>query len=439
MRLIKAVWVGLMLVALTSACQRGQLVRSSAPTATVVASAPTTTAPASANIRVTMLQEQGGRVSWLGAKNLIAFDVGGKDGKSDVYTARPDGSDKRCLTCDKKDVPQLQNGNPEWNPSGEFIVFQAQDPNLQLPPGSIGSFMASPGIGINNNIWVTNADGSKFWQITHVSSRYGTLHPQFSPDGKKILWSEIVKPGGELGGQWAMKLGDFSVVNGEPRVTGLQTLTPGNFELYETHGFSPDNRKIIFSVVPQGKYYYDMEIYTYDLTTQQLARLTENNEWDEHAHYSPNGKWIVWMSSTDISQVHSQSLAEMTRNPLKTDVWIMNADGSNKRRLTRFNDPSAPEGKDASGGVIVGDISWGSYSKSFVAKIQRRRVESIILVEFDAQKSVLPVSDATTPAQKFETTPAPLKASTDIPLPTAPTQVNITSENRNYSAITKLG
>ncbi|MEW5720228.1 MAG: hypothetical protein AB1817_16515, partial [Chloroflexota bacterium] len=110
----------------TIACQRGQLARVPEPTATIAApaTAPTPTpaasatkpASASANIRVTMLQEQGGRVSWSHAKNLIAFDIGGKEGKSDVYVARLDGSDKRCLTCDKKDVPQAQNGNPEWHP-----------------------------------------------------------------------------------------------------------------------------------------------------------------------------------------------------------------------------------------------------------------------------------------------------------------------------------
>jgi acetyl esterase/lipase len=426
MRYSKSVLL-LSFVLVTVACQRGQIARAPEPTATTAAPrgaspAPAQTPPASAtkpalasaNIRVKMLQAQGGRVSWSHVKDLIAFDVGGKEGKSDVYTARLDGSDKRCLTCDKKDVPQLQNGNPEWHPSGDYIVFQAQDPDLELPPGRVGNFMASPGIGINNNIWLTNADGSKFWPVTRVQNRYGTLHPQFSPDGKKTLWSEITKPGGELGGQWAIKLADFSVENGEPRVANIQTLTPGDFELYETHGFSPDNREIIFSSVPPGKYYYAMEIYTYDLTTQQLTRLTENNEWDEHAHYSPDGKSIIWISSTDIPQVKAKSLEEMTRNPLKTDVWItlaphasagVNADGSNKRRLTRFNDPNAPEGRAARGGVIVGDLSWGPDSKSFIAKIQRGRAESIVLIEFDPQVGVTLRGYPTTTPQTVEAKP----------------------------------
>lgn len=368
------------------------------PTPTSIVPSPRPSPSATWNIRVTMLQEQGGRVSWSHAKNLIAFDVGGKEGKSDIYVARLDGSDKRCLTCDKKDVPQLQNGNPEWHPSGEFIVFQAQDPNLRVPPGAVGNFITSPGIGINNNIWITNADGSKFWQITRVQNRAGVLHPHFSRDGKKIVWSEIIKPGGEIGGQWAIKLADFIIENGVPRVTNIQTLTPGNLELYETHGFSPDNRKIIFSGVPQGKFYYAMEIYTYDLTTQQLARLTANDEWDEHAHYSPDGTSIIWMSSADIPQIKTQSLEGMTRNPPKTDVWMMNADGSNKRRITRFNDPNAPEGRDASGGVIVGDLSWGPDDRSFVAKIQRGRAESIVLIELGAT----PMTRATPPPPKVE-------------------------------------
>ncbi len=73
----------------------------------------------------------------------------------------------------------------------------------------------------------------------------------------------------------------------------------------------------------------------------------------------------------------------MTENPPKTDVWIMNADGTNQRRLTRFNDPNSPEGRVARGGVIVGDLSWGPDSRSFVAKVQRGRTESIVLVQFN--------------------------------------------------------
>ncbi|MBI4766963.1 MAG: PD40 domain-containing protein [Deltaproteobacteria bacterium] len=359
-------------------CQGRQPIRSTEPAATKSVSA---LAPGHMTVRVKILQEQGGRVSWQGRQNLIAFDSGGYEGRTEVYSVRLDGSDKRCLTCGRTDLPQLQNGNPEWHPSCDFIVFQAQDPGLKLPPGPIGNFMASPGIGINNNIWLMKADGSQFWQVTRVQNRSGVLHPQFSADGKKICWSEIIRPGGRLGGQWAVKLGDFLVEKGEPVVKNIQTLTPGSFELYETHGFSPDNKKLIFTVVPPGKYYFDMEIYTYDLSTQQLTRLTEDAEWDEHAHYSPDGKWIAWMSSAGIPQVKTRSFLEMARNPLKTDVWIMKADGSDKRRLTWFNDPKAPEARLAPRGLIVGDISWGPDNKSFAAKIQRGRIESIVLVE----------------------------------------------------------
>jgi Tol biopolymer transport system component len=371
------------------ACKGWQIPRSTEPTTTTSLSAislvqsPAANVTTNRTIRVKILQEQGGRVGWLGAKNLIAFDSGGYEGQTEVYSARLDGSGKQCLTCSRTEVPPLQNGNPEWHPSGDFIVFQAQDRDLKLPAGPLGNFLASPGIGINNNIWLMKADGSQFRQVTRVQNHGGTLHPQFSPAGKKMVWSEIIKPGGKLGGQWAIKLGDFVIENGEPQVTNIQTLFPGHFEFYETHGFSPDDRRMIFSAIPPGKYYFDMEIYTYDLSTQKLTRLTENDEWDEHAHYSPDGKWIVWISSAGIPQVKTQSFLEMARNPLKTDVWIMEADGSNKRRLTWFNDPKAPEASLAPRGLIVGDISWGPDNKSFAAKIQRDRIESIILVEFN--------------------------------------------------------
>jgi Tol biopolymer transport system component len=267
---------------------------STTPIAKATSAAPTR-APQPASVKVTLLQENGGRVSWSHAKNLIAFDAKGRDGYADVYTIRPDGSDKRCLTCDKQEVPQLHDGNPEWHPSGEYIVFQAQDPELKLPAGLLTNYLASPGIGINNNVWVTNADG--------------------------------------------------------------------------------------FSGVPQGKYYYDFEIYTLDLATKQLTRLTENDEWDEHAHYSPNGKTIVWASSTGIAQKKADSTEELIQNPPKLDYWIMNVDGSNKRRLTQFNDPNSPEALVMRG--ITGDFSWGLDGTTIAAKVQHERTESVVLIELN--------------------------------------------------------
>jgi Tol biopolymer transport system component len=344
---------------------------------------PTPPPPPLPTIKITTLQEHGGRMSWLGSKNKLAFDEVGKDGFADVYTSNLDGSDKQCLTCNKIGIPQKHNGNPEWNPNGEYIVFQSEDPDFKTQGLALGEAMSSPAMGFNNNIWITTADGSKFWEITHVYALDGVLHPIFSPDGNKLMWSEMISSGDM--GQWVVKLADFSVRNGQPQVTNIQTLAPLSLQWYELHDFSPDHNSIIFTGLPSGKWFYDTEIYRYDFISQTTERLTQNNEVDEHAHYSPDGKWIIWVSSTDIPQVRASSLQDLTYHPIKTDVWIMNADGSHKQRLTRFNDSNAMEGAHAPVGVTAGDIAWGPDSRSFALRLQIGRDESMVLVEFDPQ------------------------------------------------------
>lgn len=73
----------------------------------------------------------------------------------------------------------------------------------------------------------------------------------------------------------------------------------------------------------------DFDIYTYDLNSKALTCLTDPKlrQWDEHAHFTPDGKQIVWMSSMG----SPQAPAKLNQITVKTDFWIMNADGTNKR------------------------------------------------------------------------------------------------------------
>jgi len=71
---------------------------------------------------------------------------------------------------------------------------------------------------------------------------------------------------------------------------------------------------------------------------------------ERHAHYSPDGKHIVWMSSYG----HRCNLTKKWPTDLRTDFWIMDADGDNKRRLTHFNDPTHPDYVGPASRVICG-------------------------------------------------------------------------------------
>jgi Tol biopolymer transport system component len=298
-----------------------------------------------------VIAEDGGRLDWSTGLNLIAFDRRGADGYYDVYTMSPDGRDVRCVTCDKPELPNKSIGNPAWHPSGEFIAFQAQNAFRGL--GRITDIFASPGAGLNNDVWITDREGRRFWQITKVESRKGgVLHPHFSRTGTQLFWSERVDNGGSMG-KWALRVADFAVGNGAPRVENIRSLQPGTRrEFFESHGFSPDGEQIVFSGnLESGQRPEGMDIYLFNLRTQTLKNLTQSNDdWDEHAHFSPDGRTIVWSSSREQPE-------GKRKGRLRTDYWLMDPDGSNKRRLTHFNVPNHPDYVE--GGAMPADSSWG--------------------------------------------------------------------------------
>jgi Tol biopolymer transport system component len=97
---------------------------------------------------------------------------------------------------------------------------------------------------------------------------------------------------------------------------------------------------------PAGKFY-----------PGQAVRLTDSpREWDEHAHFSPDGQQIVWMST-----VNANSKARL----LKTELWGMNADGSGQRQLTFFNDPTSAMYSGDTYGVVSADLAWAPDGKQF--------------------------------------------------------------------------
>ena len=308
---------------------------------------------------INVITEEGGRVDWSDKLDLIAFDRIGDDGFTDVWTMKPDGSEQQCITCDVAALPGKHMGNPAWHPSGDYIVFQAEKAESQ-----VATQFAAPGRGVNNDLWFITRDARSFSQLTDLPLGRAVLHPHFSSDGSKLLWSEMLKPppGGEsLGGEWRINLSDFVVEGGQATLQNTQSLQPNGPVFYETHGFSSDGSKIIFTSTPEsGRPVFAFDIYTVDIGSGQLANLTgTSDQWDEHAHYAPSGDRITWMSSSDCG-CDPGRLAD-----LRTDLWIMNADGSAKTRLTHFSDSAFPERLGRK--VLVGDAAWSADGSRLVA------------------------------------------------------------------------
>jgi len=353
--------------------------------------------------KLTKLTDDAGRVDWSERLNLIAFDRRFGSEYYDVATMRPDGSGMKCLTCDRSELPPRHKGNPSWHPSGDFIIFQAEK-DLDLSQGQSGrrrgrlgggrrgsrkveqleklvDFVAAPGAGFRNDLWLMNRDGTRYWKLHESSPRGGgVLHPHFNSRGDKVFWAERVSNGDGHFGLWVMKVADFVGGSRDPRLNNIRTLTPGQKRrFYESHGFSPDGSKIIFTADPERTdRQLALDIYTYDLNSNRLTNLTDSPDaWDEHAHFSPSGKKIVWMSS------EGTPLPDKPGD-VKCEWWMMDADGSNKQRLTGFNSPGNPEFEP--GGACAADLAWSPDGRSIMGYLileAKTRRGKIVRLDFD--------------------------------------------------------
>lgn len=318
---------------------------------------------------------------WSPLTNKITFTKKVKD-KYEVFIMEPDGSNTKCLTCNK---PSLKNcghrGQSYWHPNGKYIVFSAENAKLRRQGLGVG---ARPGIGRNFNVWVMTADGENFWQLTDYPENWGVIETKFSHGGTKIFWNEefsmekyprgkpedpIPHPGsywgresfkyrkGEEACAWRIVYADISFDNNDsPKISNIQKIDPPDgFTVIESNGFTPDDNGFIYSYAPftetMGKGLWG-EIYTSDLRGKNFKRLTLTPfRHDEDPVYSPDGKKIVYKEATKGTGLPTEGM----------DLFIMDGDGQNKVQLTHFSDPEYRDNW-----LQIAEIDWSPDGKQII-------------------------------------------------------------------------
>jgi Tol biopolymer transport system component len=300
----------------------------------------------------------------------IAYDCKHHDGYYNIHLCRVDGTDDRCITTLNNGLPHRHAGSPDWHPSGRYIVFTAEK---RTHPG--GSIEAIPGFGGHSDVWVITPDGRQAWNLTDIPdvSHNNVIIPRFSPDGTRLIWCQrrAESTWRPSRWHWDIKIAEFDPDG--PRLANVQSLDPCGPGFYESYGLSPDGRRLIFMKTEQGHGPFVSQIYTADAHKGgDVQQLTHHVAWNEHASYTPDGRHIVWMTSQD-NRNHG------------TDWWLMRADGSRPRRLTRFNDPTSPEGDRRPVYALL--PQWFPDGRRFLGGIQYSLIKQegrIVLVSLDA-------------------------------------------------------
>lgn len=268
-----------------------------------------------------------------------------RDWYMDIWTSGWSGRDRRCLTCALTE-PAKHRGGAGWHPSGKFLAFSAENDDVRTRKGDR---LAEPEVGLNTNLWVMSSDGAKAWRLTDYETDYanpkGVVFPHFSPDGKRLAWSGPVEYGktgtGREWGEWAVFVADFDVQSGVPAIRAVRTLQPGEQHgYYQVDDWSADGRRLLVSANPNpGQPVTGLDVCELDLASGALRNLTRTpGEWDQFAHYSPDGRRIIWVSSRGLTERIRSVDGVDWRRDIKTELWMMGRDGAGVRRLTFFNE-----------------------------------------------------------------------------------------------------
>jgi len=204
-----------------------------------------------------------------------------------------------------------------------------------------------------DQIYTMNIDGSDVKMVSTGDGR--TTCSYFFPNGKRILYSSThlggkqcpPRPDFSQGYVWAV-YDTFDIFTANTDGSDLKRLT--NTPGYDAETTINRQGKLVFTSTRDG----DLDIYTMDADGKNVKRLTNELGYDGGPFWSYDGKQIVYRAyHPQTEKEKADYVALLKQNlirPTVLEIWVMNADGSNKRQVTHLNKASFapyffPDGK----------------------------------------------------------------------------------------------
>jgi Tol biopolymer transport system component len=188
--------------------------------------------------------------------------------------------------------------------------------------------------------FVMRTDGSA---LRRISTGGGVVTcGYFFPDGDRIVYSSThetmgpacpPKPDRSQGYVWPLH--DYQLYTARPDGSDLRPLAPSPGS-YNAEATVSKDGWIVFTSTRDG----DLDLYRMRLDGSGLSRLTSTPGYDGGAFFSADGERIVWRASRPAPGAELDDyralLARKLVRPSRLEIWVMNADGTEPRQVTRL-------------------------------------------------------------------------------------------------------
>ncbi len=261
------------------------------------------------------------------------------------------GSAERHLTNIRQLTFGRQNAEAYFSFSGDKLIFQST--NNWMKDSSAAALKPSDGGLGCYQMYVMDLESDS---VRLVSTGMGaTTCGYFFPGDRRVLYSSThasgpncpPKPKRDGAYRWALDDYDLYAVRIDGQEMQKLTSTPG----YDAEAtVSPDGKTIVWTSVKDG----DLDLYAMNLDGTKSRRLTDDVGYDGGAFFSPDSRRIVYRAShpTDPAEIarYKELLAQRLVEPGQLEIFIMNADGSDKKQVTsngasNFSPFFHPDGK----------------------------------------------------------------------------------------------
>ena len=218
-----------------------------------------------------------------------------------------------------------KNAEAYFSPDGYKLVYQS---TLEPDGKTLRSCY---------QIYTMNLDGSNVRRVS--TGLGGTTCGYFFPGSRRLLFSSThfvsthCPPKLPRTKRYRWALDNYDIFSMNIAGTDLQRLTsaPG----YDAEAtIAPNGRTMVFTSVRDG----DLDLYSMNIDGRNIKRLTKKVGYDGGAFYSPDSKRIVYRAhhpqAEDEVKAYRELLAQNQVEPSKLEIFIMNADGSDKTQVT---------------------------------------------------------------------------------------------------------